>query len=57
VKKEKERADREAEMGRLSPNSSRTAPRKTLQSSLASAEVEADLFASEEDFVGSQRRT
>ena len=54
VKKEKER---EAEMGRLSPNSSRTAPRKTSQSSLASAEVEAGLFASEEDFVGSQRRT
>jgi hypothetical protein len=44
-------------MGRLSPNSSRTAPRKTSQSSLASAEVEAGLFASEEDFVGSQRRT
>jgi hypothetical protein len=57
AKKEKERAEREAEMGRLSPNSSRTAPRKTSQSSLASAEVEASLFASEEDFVGSQRRT
>jgi len=57
VKKEKERAEHEAEMDRLSPTASRTAPRKASQSSLASADLEAELFASEEDFVGSQRRT
>jgi len=53
-KKEKERADREAEIGRLSPTASRAAPRKTSQSSLASG---VDVFGSEEDIVGSQRRT
>jgi len=55
VKKEKECAEREAEMDRLSPTASRTVPRKALQSSLASAE--ADVFESEEDVMGSQRRT
>ncbi|KIM81309.1 hypothetical protein PILCRDRAFT_8969 [Piloderma croceum F 1598] len=48
VQKEKERVEREAVMGRLSPNSSRTAPRKTSQSSLASVDV--DLLAIEDDF-------
>ncbi|KIM70969.1 hypothetical protein PILCRDRAFT_17555, partial [Piloderma croceum F 1598] len=48
AQKEKERAEREAVMGRLSPNSSRTAPRKTSQSSLASVDV--DLLAIEDDF-------
>jgi hypothetical protein len=42
-------------MGRLSPNSSRTAPRKTSQSSLASVDV--DLLAIEDDFVGSQSKS
>ncbi|KIM71669.1 hypothetical protein PILCRDRAFT_16841, partial [Piloderma croceum F 1598] len=55
VQKEKERAEREAVMGRLSPNSSRTAPRKMSQSSLASVDV--DLLAIEDDFVGSQSRS
>jgi len=55
AQKEKERAEREAVMGRLSPNSSRTAPRKTSQSSLASVDV--DLLAIEDDFVGSQSKS
>ena len=49
VKKEKERVEREAEMDRLSPTASRTVPQKASQSSLTSADLEAELFASEED--------
>ncbi|KIM90133.1 hypothetical protein PILCRDRAFT_1502 [Piloderma croceum F 1598] len=55
AQKEKEWAEWEAVMGRLSLNSSRTAPHKTSQSSLASVDV--DLLAIEDDFVGSQSRS
>ena len=57
AQKERERADREAAASRLSPTSSRTAPRKTSQSSLVSAGADLDVLASEDDISGSQRTT
>jgi hypothetical protein len=49
--KEKDRVKQEAVVGRLSPNSSRTAPRKTLRLSLTSVDV--DQLVSEDDIAGS----
>jgi len=57
VQKEREQADREAATSRLSPTSSRTAPRKTSQSSLASAGADLDALVSEDNISGSQRTT
>ena len=57
AQKERERADREAVASRLSPTSSRTAPRKTSQSSLVSAGADLNVLVSEDDISGSQRTT
>jgi hypothetical protein len=54
AQKEKARAEQEAVVGRLSPNSSRAAPRKTSRSSLTSVDV--DQLASEDDIAGSQTK-